>query len=267
MENIYASTAVKILGITRHTPAERSFSLDVELSASPGQFVMVSLPKVGEVPIAISRIGDTSIDITVRNVGCVTSKLFKLKRGDKLFVRGPYGRGFPLDDFENRHLLVIAGGSALTAMRPLVEYYLHKSNQRKLRKLDVLVGFRSPKHILFKPELKGWAKDCGVVVTVDTNEDETESWAGGIGFVADYIKSVKDIGPETFAAVAGPPMMMTNSVRKLQENGVLQERMWLSFERHMKCGVGKCGHCRIRDKYICQDGPVFSNAEANELID
>ncbi len=267
MDNIYAPTAVEILEITRHTDAEQSFTLGVELQARPGQFVMVSLPNAGEVPIAISRLHDSSIEVTVRNVGCVTSQLFGLRPGDKLFLRGPYGQGFPLDVFEDRRLLVIAGGTGLTIMRPLIEYYLYNSDLPKLRQLDVLVGFRSPKHVLFKKDLNRWAKDCSAIVTVDTHEDDTESWAGGIGFVVDYIKAIKDIGRETFAVVAGPPLMMSNTVRELHNNGVLAERVWLSFERHMKCGVGKCGHCRIRDKYVCVDGPVFNNIEAKELID
>ena len=228
---------------------------------------MVSLPHVGEVPIAVSKFDADSIEITVRNVGKVTSSLFRKKPGDEISLRGPYGQGFPLEIFENQHLLVIAGGSGLAAVRSLVESYLQTSNQNRLKQLDVLVGFKSPKHVLFKSDLKRWNKDCDVVVTVDTHEDETESWGGGIGFVVDFIKGIKNIGPETFVVITGPPMMMSNSVKELLRHQVQQERVWVSFERHMKCGVGKCGHCRIRDKYVCLDGPVFSYVEARELID
>lgn len=267
MENIYTAAAVTVLEITSHTDTERSFRLATDIQASPGQFVMVSLPHVGEAPIAISEIGDSDISITVRHVGKVTSGLFQLKPGDSLFLRGPYGEGFPLDLFEGGRLLVIAGGSGLAAVKPLVEYYLKNSQLQRLKQLDVLVGFRSPKHVLFKNQLKHWARDCGVVVTVDTTEDETESWAGGIGFVVSYIKEVGNIGPSTSAVLTGPPMMMGNSVKELLRHHVQEDRIWLSFERHMKCGVGKCGHCRIRDKYVCVDGPVFSYLEARELID
>ncbi|HDZ19776.1 hypothetical protein LCGC14_0016210 [marine sediment metagenome] len=267
MENIYTAAAATVLDITAHTDTERSFRLATDIQASPGQFVMVSLPHAGEAPIAISEIGATDISITVRNVGKVTSGLFRLRPGDRLFVRGPYGVGFPLDLFEGGRLLVIAGGSGLAAVKPLVEHYLQTSRLHRLKQLDVLVGFRSPKHVLFKDHLKHWARDCGVVVTVDTTEDETESWAGGIGFVVSYIKTVGNIGPGTSAVLTGPPLMMGNAVKELVRHQVQEDRIWLSFERHMKCGVGKCGHCRIRDKYVCVDGPVFSYVEARELID
>ena len=267
MHNTYMPTAVEILEIRRHTGTERSFTLDLKVPACPGQFVMVSLPHAGEAPIAISKFEADSIAITVRNVGKVTSGLFKLRSGDKLFLRGPYGQGFPLEVFEDQHLLIIAGGSGLAAVKPLVENYLENNGEHRLKQLDVLTGFRSVKHVLFRAELKRWNKNCDVVVTVDTCEDEAESWAGGIGFVVNFIKEVKNIGPDTFAIVAGPPLMMNNSVRELLRHQAREERIWLSFERHMKCGVGKCGRCRIRDKYVCVDGPVFNYVEARELID
>ena len=267
MDNIYAPTGVKILDVTAHTDTERSFTLGVRISAFPGQFMMVSLPHVGEAPISISTLGDASIGITVRNAGKVTSQLFQRRPGDEIFLRGPYGRGFPVDVFEDQPLLVIAGGSGVAAVKPLVEHYLHSRSQNVVKQLDVLVGFRSPKHVLFKADLKRWDKNCGVVVTVDTYEDETESWFGGIGFVVDFIQTVRNIGPETFVVVTGPPKMMSNSVKELLSHQVAAERIWLSFERHMKCGVGKCGHCRIREKYVCVDGPVFNYIDAKEMID
>ncbi len=111
------------------------------------------------------------------------------------------------------------------------------------------------------------AGQCNVLITVDTNEDEEERWLGGIGFVVKFIKDVKDLGRETQVIIVGPPMMMLNSVRELLGCQVKEENIWLCFERHMKCGVGKCGHCRIRDKYVCIDGPVFNYTETKELID
>jgi anaerobic sulfite reductase subunit B len=267
MDNIYAATTCKVIDVTSHTDTERSFTLESKIQASPGQFVMVSLPHAGEVPIAISALGVDTIDITVRNAGKVTSSLFRLRPGDDIFLRGPYGQGFPLDVFEGQHLLVIAGGSGLAAVKPLISNYLQNSDQHRLKQLDVLVGFKSPKHILFKGDLKYWNRNCDVIVTVDAHEDETESWAGGIGFVVDFIKAIRNIGPDTFAVVIGPPRMMSNSVKELLRHQVMEERIWVSFERHMQCGVGKCGHCRIRDRYVCVDGPVFSYAEAKELID
>lgn len=266
MDSIYAGKPVRIVQIQKHTKLERSFTLDVRLEGTPGQFVMVSIPHTGEIPISISGFTSTTIEITVRNAGKVTSEMFRLRTGDELCLRGPYGQGYPLEAFEGEALLIIAGGTGLASVKPLAEYYID-DERHKLKKLDILVGFRSPKHTLFKKKLEHWRRDCGVIVTVDTTEDETEAWAGGIGFVVDFVKHIGGIGSETKVAVIGPPLMITNTTRELFRHNVREENVWLSFERHMKCGVGKCGHCRIQDKYVCLDGPVFNYVEAKALID
>ncbi len=266
MDNLYAGRPVRIVRIARHTDSEWSFTLDVRVPVAPGQFVMVSVPQFGEVPLAVSGFGSDGIDITVRKVGKVTAGIFQKWPGDELYVRGPYGRGFPADVFENDHLLIIAGGSGLAAVKSLIEHCLAVGPDRG-RRLDVLVGFRSPKHVLFKKDLAAWARNAHILVTVDRHEDVSESWAGGIGFVVEYVKHVEGITPDTRCIVVGPPLMMRNTIQELIGHRVRQENIWLSFERHMKCGVGKCGHCRIGDKYVCLDGPVFNYVVARRLID
>ena len=266
MPNIYACQTAKILDIRKHTSTEWSFRIAIDIDELPGRFVMVSLPNAGEVPISISGFYEDSIELTIRKVGDVTSALFKLRTGDNMHIRGPYGEDFPLEIFRNQRLLIVAGGSGVAAVKSLLEYYIPR-RRSAIRQLDLVVGFRSPRHLLFKKQLKEWEKDSSVVVTVDKTEDDDELWAGGVGFVVDYVKDVEGIGAETQVVVVGPPLMMTNTVRELLRNGVLEENIWLSFERHMQCGVGKCGHCRIRDKYVCLDGPVFSYPEAKSLLD
>jgi anaerobic sulfite reductase subunit B len=266
VSNIYASEPAKILKIRKHTDQEWSFSLAFDAAEKPGRFVMVSLPHTGEVPISISGFSEGAIELTIRKVGDVTAGLFTRSVGDSLHIRGPYGEGFPLDVFDGRPLLIVAGGSGIAAVKSLLAYYTNQEAMA-VKTLDLVVGFRSPRHVLFKRELKAWNKRGSVVVTVDKTEDDYESWAGGIGFVVDYIKHVEGVGAMTQVVLVGPPMMMTNTVRELLNNGVLEENIWLSFERHMQCGVGKCGHCRIRDKYVCLDGPVFNYVEARSLID
>lgn len=262
--NIYAGTPAKILAVRNHTAHERSFELDKEVTGRPGQFVIVSLPMAGEVPVSISGFKPHSIEITLRNAGTVTSQIFKLKAGDMLYVRGPYGNGFPLESFEKQHLLVIAGGSALAPAKPILEHCMNGGGLR-VSELDLLAGFKSPKHILFHKELDRWRKACNVVVTVDHDEDY--AWMGGIGFVVDFIKHIRHIGSDTKVVIIGPPPMITNSVRELIQYGVQESNIWISLERHMKCGVGKCGHCRIRAEYVCLDGPVFNYVKAKRLID
>lgn len=264
MDNIYQGIPVKILQIKKHTAIESSFVLNVALKGVLGQFVMVSLPNAGEIPISISGFGSDFIEVTIRNAGLVTSKIFNLNIGDYLYVRGPYGNGFPLKEFQLQHLLLIVGGSAIAPVKPIVESFIE--GNFSLKKLDVLVGFKSPKYILFRNELEIWKKKCHqVMITVDNDEDY--AWMGSIGFVVQFIKDVHGIGQGTRVIVIGPPLMMRNAVNELVQNNVKAENIWVSFERHMKCGVGKCGHCRIGDKYVCSDGPVFNYLEAKELID
>ena len=264
MNNIYLSKKTEVIGIRKHTPTEWSLSLSIQTETVPGQFVMVSLPGVGEVPISVSGYTADSIELTIRNVGEVTSHLCKINPGDYLYIRGPYGNGFPLEEFSGRHLLLIVGGSAMAPVKPLIEYCLNNNNFQ-LEGMDIIAGFKSPRHILFRDEINHWKKKYNVRITVDRDEDY--AWMGSIGFVVDYIKEVQDISEDTRAIIIGPPLMMTNSVRELLRHGVKEENTYLSFERHMKCGTGKCGHCRIRDKYVCLDGPVFNYNEVKELID
>ncbi|MFQ5455791.1 MAG: FAD/NAD(P)-binding protein [Nitrospirota bacterium] len=265
MNNIYSSRPAEVLKIRKHTSSEWSFLLRTEIKAIPGQFVMLSLPKTGEIPVSISGFDVRGIEVTIRNVGRITGQVFKSSRpGGQFYIRGPYGYGFPLAEFEDRHLLIMVGGSAIAAVKPLVEYYIGENNS-KLKNLDILAGFKSPRHILFRKELALWRKKCNVIVTVDNDEDY--AWMGSIGFVVDFVKDIKNIGNDTMAIVIGPPLMMKNSVQELICYDLRETNIYLSFERHMKCGVGKCGHCRIRDKYVCVDGPVFSYKDAKDLID
>ncbi len=267
MKNIYSSEPAKITDIKKHTDIDWSFKLDSKFHALPGQFVIVSIPGFGEAPISISGIHNKSFELTIRNVGKVTSGIFKLKNHDSLFIRGPYGNGFPFEKFTGKHLLVISGGSGMAAVKSLIEFFME--NSKELKKLTILCGFKSSKHVLFQKELKMWKKNCNLLTTVDTHdhENENEIWEGGIGFVVDHIKGVKHIDDTTNVVMVGPPLMMKNTVKELLRNNIKEENIWLSFERHMKCGMGKCGHCRIRDTYVCIDGPVYNYIEAKELID
>ena len=264
MDNIYFGKAAKVLEVKKHTLTEWSFVLALDIEKVPGQFVMVYLPGTGEVPISISGFKNQAIEITVRSAGKVTSQICKITPGDQLYLRGPYGNGFPLNEFEDKHLLLIVGGSAIAPIKPLVDYYIG-NNHIRLKSLDILAGFKSPRHVLFRDELNQWKKKCNLRLTVDNDEDY--AWMGSIGFVIDYIKEVEDLNQDTRAIIIGPPLMMTNSVRELLRHKVKKENIYVSFERHMKCGTGKCGHCRIRDKYVCLDGPVFNYTEVKELID
>lgn len=268
MDNIYLPQETRLLRTVKHTPLEWSFFFDFKTAEEPGKFVMISLPNAGEVPISISGFSPDGIELTIRKAGKVTSRLFQLKPGGIFYVRGPYGNIFPVKEFHLQHLLIIAGGSGVAAIKSVVEYFIN-GEKCELKELDILLGFKSPRQLLFKDQLREWkkkGKDCRVLITVDTHAEE-EEWEGKVGFVTEFIKEVKNIGPETNVIVVGPPLMMINTIKKLFQHGVRGKNIWLSFERHMKCGVGKCGHCRIRDKYVCVDGPVFNYLEVRDLVD
>jgi len=267
--NIYESVPTKIIDISKHNDQEWAFRLAYPAASEPGKFIIVSIPGEGEVPISVSGFYGESLEIMVRRAGEITTALFKKKIGDTIGVRGPYGNTFPVADFFGKHLLVIAGGSAVAAIKAIVNYY-NSETTCSLRHLDIIVGFRSPKHVLFKKDLKvwkEWASRCHVVMSVDTNEDPADAWKGKIGFVTEFIKDIEHLNNDSRAIVVGPPRMMENCVKELLKRGVQEQNIWLSFERHMKCGVGKCGHCRINDKYVCNDGPVFNYSQAKDMID
>lgn len=260
-DSSYQLKRAKILNIKKLTDKEKFFEITLMdrdyLDHEPGQFIMISLLGIGEVPISIcsSPTRRDSFDICVRAVGKVTNKLHKLKPGDEVGIRGPYGKGFPVRILEGNDLLIIAGGLGLAPLRSLITYVL--DNRRDFGKVHILFGCKEPKEILFSDEMKQWSErtDLHYACTVDRADPE---WAGNVGVITTLIPGV-DIEPSrTFAAVVGPPVMYNFVIKELLAKGVPERQILLSFERHMKCGNGKCGRCQIQNLYCCQDGPVFN---------
>lgn len=262
--NPYIPVGAEILEIIKHTEIEWTFRTKCNSKGVlPGQFYEISIPKYGESPISVSGTGKDYIDFTIRKVGKVTDEIFSYKVGDKFFLRGPYGNGFDVSLYEEREILVVAGGSGLAPVRGIMDYYYDKFEKCKSFKL--IVGFKSPKDILFKDDLKRWSEKLDVIVTVDGAE---EGYEGHIGLVTKYIPSleIKNID-NVSAIVVGPPMMMKFTVGEFLKRDLDEKNIWVSYERKMCCGVGKCGHCKMDDTYICIDGPVFNYFEAKKLID
>ncbi len=234
------------------------------LDHEPGQFVMVSLLGIGEVPISVcsSPTKRDSFELCVRAVGKVTRSLHKLKAGDEIGIRGPYGKGFPIRILEGNDLLLIAGGLGLAPMRSLITYVL--DNRRDFGKVHILFGCKEPREMLFSDELEKWNErtDLHYACTVDRADPE---WAGNVGVITTLIPGV-DIEPaRTFAAVVGPPVMYNFVIKELLSKEIPEQQILLSFERNMKCGNGKCGRCQIQNLYCCQDGPVFNYEQIKNL--
>lgn len=261
-KNPYIPFPSKILEIIKHTDKEYTFRMEFTGECKPGQFFEVSIPKYGEAPISISGIGENFVDLTIRNVGRVTSELFEHSLGQSFLLRGPYGNGFDTDLYTEGEVVVVAGGTGVSPVRGVIEAIsLSQDAQDK----HVIVGFKSPDDMLFRDDLKTWNDRLDLILTVD---GAPEGYNGKIGLVTQYIPDLplKDVSTAK-AVVVGPPPMMRFSVAGLLEKGFKEENIWVSNERKMCCGLGKCGHCRIGEKYVCLDGPVFNYTEAKTMID
>jgi NAD(P)H-flavin reductase len=222
----------------------------------PGQFNMLYLFGVGEVPISIS--GDPadrkSLVHTIRAVGAVTKEMAKLKKGDVLGVRGPFGTPWPTDKIEGKDLIVIAGGIGLAPLRPVIYYAL--ANRDKIGKFVLLYGSRTPRDILYWQELEQWRArfDFEVLVTVDR---ATGNWQGNVGVVTLLVPKATFDPANAVAMVCGPEIMMRFTALELMKRDIAPEQIYLSQERNMKCGIGHCGHCQYGHTFVCKDGPVF----------
>lgn len=261
--NEYVPFRSEILDVVRHTNIEYTFRMAYAGPARPGQFFEVSIPKFGEAPISVSGMGDGYVELTIRRVGRVTDEVFERYVGDSLMLRGPYGNGFDVDLFKGRELVVVAGGTGLSPVRGVVDYFARHPDE--VAALTLIAGFKSPADILFLEELGRWKQAMNVILTVDCGDGDTICQ---IGLVTEFIPKIAFRNVlEAQAIVVGPPAMMRFSTLGLMDVGMRERNIWISHERKMCCGLGKCGHCKINDKYVCLDGPVFNFADARELLD
>jgi len=235
------------------------------LRFGPGQFNMLYVFGVGEVPISIS--GDPArpevLVHTIRAVGAVTRALQKLRRGDVVGVRGPFGSAWPVEQAHGHDVVIAAGGIGLAPLRPALYDLLRHRGQ--YGRVVLLYGARTPDDLLYRRELREWRSrfDVEVEVTVDR---ATIDWQGAVGVVTKLIgRSPFDPG-STMAFVCGPEVMIRFTIMALQQRGVDDPSIFLSMERNMKCGVGLCGHCQFGPFFICKDGPVFRYDQVRPLF-
>lgn len=261
--NNYLPKIVKIERIFRETADIKTLSLKHRLDFIPGQFLEISCFGRGEAPISIaSGANEGFLKITFKRVGTVTEALFNLKEKDSIGIRGPFGNGFPLSGLENKSLLFIAGGIGIAPLRSLLKFMLSKKKD-KTKDITLLYGARTPQDMLYRKELGIWRRNIKVLLTVD-NPDKV--WEGRTGVVTRLLNEVRINPSKVCAFICGPEVMMRFTVQKLRQMRVKDSRIHLSLERHMKCGIGKCGHCYIKDKFVCRDGPVFNYRELSSLI-
>lgn len=261
--NEYVPFLSKVMDVIKHTDLEYTFRMTYEGEVKPGQFFEVSLPKFGEAPISVSGIGEGTIDFTIRRVGKVTNEIFESYIGDQLFLRGPYGNGFDVTDYIGKEIIIVAGGTGVSPVKGIIDYFA--KHPEKAKKVTVVAGFKSPKDMLFLEEMKLWKKNLDFILTVD-NDLGMEGY--NTGLVTKYIPEIGIVDlSNTAGIVVGPPVMMKFAVQELLKRDLKEDQIWVSHERKMCCGIGKCGHCKIDDTYICLDGPVFLYTKGKQLLD
>ena len=230
---------------------------------APGQFVMIGLLGVGEVPISISGDPDGApLRLTIRDVGGVSSVLVRAALGGIVEVRGPYGTGWDVEDALGGDVIVVAGGIGLAPLRPALIRLA--GNREAYGSVSLVYGARSPADLLYPDDLEAWLDQGIQVLTIV--DHATDAWRGRVGVVPALIPRAAIDPARTLALVCGPEAMMRFTIPALLDRGVASERIRLSMERSMKCGVGLCGHCQLRELFVCVDGPVLDHARLAPLM-
>ncbi|MBS0012700.1 MAG: FAD/NAD(P)-binding protein [Desulfobacterales bacterium] len=233
----------------------------------PGQFAELSIPGLGEIPIGIasSPVEKGFVKFTVFKTGKVTSYLHSMKEGDIMGIRGPLGNWYPWDLLEGKNVVIIGGGFAFTTLRSSIIYMLDPDNRKKFKDIHVIYGARSPGMLLYKDELEQWAArdDLNMHITVDGTDDP--EWPHHTGFVPTITEQKGPAGTaDTYAIVCGPPIMIKFTQPILDKLGYTEDRIIMSLENRMKCGIGMCGRCNIGKEFVCKDGPVFTLQQLNQ---
>lgn len=220
----------------------------------PGQFLMLSVLGIGEIPVGFASYGRREFDVAVRSVGSVSGALFEAKEGDYLGVRGPFGNGFDVKALKGRDLIMVTGGCGIPPFRSLIHYVeLHRKD---FGNVFLVYGARTPQDLLFSEEFPRWQEFMTLLTTIDK---AAPGWNGCVGFANQRIPEITLANAANATAIlCGPPMMYPPAIKSLKDLGLADQDILLSFERRMRCGVGICQHCAINDKYVCKEGPVFS---------
>jgi NAD(P)H-flavin reductase len=231
----------------------------------PGQFNMVYVPGVGEAAISISSSPDQTetLSHTIRVVGSVTRMVDRLGKGATVGLRGPFGRGWPLEAMEGKDVVIVAGGIGLAPLRPVVYWILQ--HRDRYRRVVLLYGCRTPEDRVFAGELEQWDKGGAIQVLV-TVDNATGTWAGPVGLVTSLLRRIKVNAARTVVLVCGPKILNHVAAWSFLQLHVPPDHVYVSLERNMNCGFGRCGHCQYGGKFMCKDGPVFCFSEVADIF-
>lgn len=232
----------------------------------PGQFNMLYAFGLGESAISISSDPgrNNTISHTIHRVGHVTSALARLKKGDVIGVRGPFGSAWPVDEAKGKDVIFVAGGIGLAPLRPAI--YQVFRNRKSYGRVILLYGARTALDMLYRVELEEWERKHKIEILTTVDRSDT-SWRGNVGVVTNLFSYIEFDPKTTFAMVCGPEIMMKYSIDELKKAGVAKHNIYLSMERNMKCAIGFCGHCQFGSNFICKDGPVFSFSQVKRIFD
>jgi sulfite reductase subunit B len=266
--SIYLPNLAEVVRTEPLTKMEKLFEIRLkngqDLGHQPGQFVEVSLFGIGEAPISVSSSPTKkgSFELAVRAVGNVTQAMHRMEKGAVLGIRGPFGKGFPLEALQGKDILFVAGGIGLVPLRSLINYVIDR--RKDFGRVVVFFGAKTPSEQLFLGELAKWraSREMEYLETVDRADD---AWKGNVGVITKLFPKVTLDPGKTVAVIVGPPIMYRFAILEAQVKGIPDDQIIVSLERRMKCGVGKCGHCQINDIYVCQEGPVFTYARIKTL--
>ena len=267
-QELYYPEIAEITAVKQFTEKEKWFEIKLptgrSLGHQPGQFVQVSIFGAGEAPISItsSPTKKDSFELCVREVGMLTKLIHKLEVGSAVGIRGPFGTGFDVNSYKGKDILIIGGGIGIVPLRSLINYII--DNRKDYGRLIILYGAKNPDELLFSDELKQWEKSNNIEYHV-TVDQSTPEWIGNTGVITTLIPGLDLDLPNTITAIVGPPIMYKFVLMSLKTKRIPEENIYLSLERRMKCGVGKCGHCQINHSYVCQDGPVYHYPELKNL--
>ena len=269
--SIYVPEIATITKIEQMSPTEKLFDIKIDNPESqkgfdflPGQFVELTVFGLGEAPFSIPSSPNNKdyFQLCIRDIGNVSGALHRMKPGDKIGIRGPFGKGyFPFEKMKGKDVIIVVGGLGLAPVMPLIHTILE--DRENYKRLVIIYGSTDPENILFKKEIEDWKKrdDIELCLTVD-NPDQ--SWQGEVGVCTNLIPGI-DCDSDSYAVVCGPPVMYKFVVSEFEKKCIKPENIFLSLERRMECGVGKCNHCHVGNKLSCIDGPVFSLWEIRNL--
>lgn len=267
--NPFLPNITRVVGIRQETSDIRTVALEftdktLDFDFVPGQFVEVSLFGSGEVPLGLasSPTRRETIEVSVKRMGRVTGQIHQLLIGDTIGVRGPYGNGWPVERLAGKNVLIVGGGIGLSPLRSLIDYMLDKRDE--FGAIKILYGARTQGDLVYKNLLESWgtAPQTEVLCTVDIG---TPGWEGNVGVVTSLFEQADISTDNTLVVTCGPPIMIKFVTMALERIGFADDDIITSMEKHMKCGVGKCGHCNLGSKYVCIDGPVFTHRELKHL--